>query len=112
MMNRRNFLKGTLVGVTAATALVQLASPGEVEALQALATADPHLMLGRPDIEGVPSSMMETPEVFMYVGGKLVCVGTLVDLKVTHSQMDVTPLGAENRQFMPGMRRLVGTFRG
>jgi hypothetical protein len=110
-MDRRNFLKGTLVGMAAATtALVQIASPEEVTTLKALASIDPRMVIGRP---GHPEHLpaWDRPEVYMKdPAGQFVSVGLLVDLKVDRQVVDISSAQDEFRRTMPGLQRITGTF--
>jgi hypothetical protein len=109
-MDRRNFLKGTLVGVTAATstALVQLASQEDMAVLEQLGGENPRMTIGRPDNIWA----WESPEVYMRdpTDGRMVCVGQLVDIKTERRTIDITQSYDQYPVRIQGPQRVVGTF--
>ena len=86
-MNRRDFIRGTVIGTTAAaaTALVQLATPEEAEAL---AIKDPVIL---PPTE--PSKVIPPPGEFVYVRdnkGNYLSIGIFVGMDMKLREANVT----------------------
>lgn len=75
-MERRGFIKGLLTAVAGTVATVQLAKPGEAEAL----IAQRDLLLSQPEPTNLNAAMdaiQSAPEVYARVHGRFVAIGYL-----------------------------------
>lgn len=101
-MDRRSFLKGTFGGVSAAGALILTATPADVAKF---ATETP---LGTP----VASSTLQTKEFGLPDYGEFVFnsqgmpIGVVTSINMYQDSVDVTMSHHENRQYMPGLKRI------
>lgn len=108
-MERRNFLRGLLIGVPAAGhALVQLATPAEAKAL---VVGQPAL-IGQPPPQHFPRFGHDLEKIFMQGSdGSYLEVGFLTEVSVHHSVDEVSYWNG-NVQFMPGIKKMTGRFEG
>jgi hypothetical protein len=101
-MDRRSFIRGTLISVTAAaesTALVRLASAGEAQCL----TPNRAVLLGYPEPESFFS--YESPEVYTRLNnGAFVCIGIMTRLEI-EQRVDESLTWNGEVQLMPGLKR-------
>jgi hypothetical protein len=105
-MNRRRFLKGTLAGVAASTALVSLATPEE----SALLLKGQPILIGHP-LQSVPDPA--TPEVYMRrPDGGFVCVGIVTQITVTAPAIDASLAWEGVARYVPGLREGMIYFEG
>jgi hypothetical protein len=85
-MERRAFIKGVLTSVAGGTALVQLAQPGEANAL----IAQQGIVLAQPESKGMaPLNMavLDRPEMFMKLHGEYVAVGYFKSIEVHNGRL-------------------------
>jgi hypothetical protein len=112
-MNRRELLKGTLLSVSAAacTALVQLATPEETEAL----TLHAPTLMGQPEILVVPASIVGR-EVYVRVGladgEQYLPIGIVDSFEMHRWPIDASTTRDGAQRFIPGLPRTFGTFYG
>jgi thiamine biosynthesis lipoprotein ApbE len=97
-MNRRNFLTAALT-TTAAGLLIPKHTPGVEEFAAAQGES---IALVRPHVE---HGIVDASDMFVYnKEGRP--IGIIADIRVDQPKIDVTPLGASERQYMPGLRRV------
>lgn len=107
-MNRRSFLRGTLMSVAGTTAMVQLATPAEALTLLPNHAA----VLGHPEPEFFYMAAADSPEIYVRRNdGGFVCVGICTSMRVTHTihQMDSWQGEA---MLIPGLKRGQLFFEG
>jgi hypothetical protein len=107
-MNRRSFLRGTLLSVAGTTALVQLATPAE-----ALALIPSHAtVLGHPEPELFYRTSADSPEIYMRRNdGGFVCVGICTRLEMRQSVLNMESWSGE-AVLIPGLKRGQLFFEG
>lgn len=107
-MERRSFLKGLLVSVSAGTAMVKLATPAET---QALVVAGP-VLLGQPECVVNPYGIYPGDDVFVRRStGEFDRIGFLRTVTVTANISDLTTFDGEI-QLVPDQRDARATFDG
>lgn len=111
-MDRRSFLRGTLISATAGgAALVQLAAPGDVKAL----VAQREVLMGQPDPSIIDQNMiyMYGSPVYLKDGsGNFYQVGFVTKIEITHRMIDVSTAWEGTSTFVPGLKEGKLTFEG
>lgn len=108
-MERRSFLKGVLTSVTAGTALVRLATPGEATSL----VADRDVLIGQPNVRPVNFGLtgLLGRDIFMYNDvGEMFPAGYLTEIEVSNDP-DKFEWGG-TIHLAPGITRATGRFVG
>jgi len=110
-MNRRTFLRGTLLSVAGSQALVRLATPAESEAL----IPQRALVLGHPQPELDPTTaFMDAPEVYMRrpQDGAFICIGICTKIEVHTPTFDSSSAWDGEVRLIPGLKRGKLFFEG
>ncbi len=107
-MNRRQFLRGTLLSVAGTEAIVRLASSAESSALM----AHREIIVGHP--EPAQYFMGDSPEVYLRRNdGDFVCIGIMTQLQMSVNTVDVSQTTWKGEAILiPGMRRGQLFFEG
>jgi len=110
-MNRRTFLRGTLLSVAGSQALVRLATPAESSAL----IPQRELVLGHPQPETDPiTSFMNAPEVYMRrpEDGAFFCIGICTKIEMHTPTFDSSSAWDGEVRLIPWLKRGELFFEG
>ena len=113
-MERRSFLKGLLVSVTAETALVKLANVREISALH---TGHDVLLhqppSGTPAPNDLVQAFMHDPRVYLRSAeGRFLPLGFITELMPERHPVDVSSYDDQNIVMSPGLLTYTGRFHG
>ena len=106
LMGRRSFLRGTLVSVAAGTALVTLATAEETSQL-----VQGPIVLGNIGQHYTPLPSLCSPEVYIRVHDRFVCVGLIREITV-HQQHPEIITWDGSVELVPGLKRGEVWFKG
>lgn len=111
-MDRRQFLKGTIVAIAAAEATVRLATPAETALLE---TKQPVALANiTPTAADFSSLFFNDPTIYMRSqnGKEYIPIGVVTSMTKNVEYLDAGQWEGEFQVTKPGIARISGTFKG